>query len=203
MTLPNFTREAMPKASVLIALISIAVFFAPTDAHATHPAGGNCRHTHPLGPGEPLFSECTGGARKCTVGGVTGTCGQQGRSCICKTTKDQRQELSIDRMFDATQAALLFPSVVDSVGQAAACNQLSALVPDFLLAKTGVLEDGPITLYDPNLLHQLDFVIGNLAQVGGFASTCGISLPVETALEFLVQMKQQIVDSFFNLSPVK
>jgi len=197
-------------ASVLI-FMSFAGYLAPHSVHANHSQGSNCLHQHPIA-GNPLRSQCLAqkndadpalslfgsvpAGETCLIQGETGTCRQGGTACICKIRRLEEQEISINRLNTVMGAALMFSGVAAAVGQAAACNQLRTLVNDLLLTKSGLESLRPISIYDPNMLRQLDFVVINLSQLGSFGSRCDIQVPVAEALEVFQQMKQEMLASF-------
>ncbi|MBI2902454.1 MAG: hypothetical protein HYY12_02555 [Candidatus Methylomirabilis oxyfera] len=201
---------------------SAPMLVAPRPAHALHGAAGDCPHVHDVF--DESFSVCISRSlgKKCEISGAEGLCQHEiidvpprppggppvptrGTNCICVREKDRVQALQIDRMYDATKAAVMFSPVLSAIGPSAACSQLGTLLDDILRAKTGILGRGPVQFYDRQALKQVDFVIANYQMLNSFATSCSISdLPsVSAVMSALQAIKLQISGSFGGLLPAE
>jgi hypothetical protein len=219
----NLLRWVAVGATASIVLFgSVPMLLAPRPAYALHAAAGDCPHVHDLF--DESFSVCISRSlgKKCEIGSAEGLCQHEiidvpprppggppvptrGTNCVCVREKDRVQALQIDRMYDATNAAVMFSPVASAIGSSAACSQLGTLLDDILRAKTGILGQGPVQFYDRHALKQLDFVIANYPMLNSFATSCSISglPPLSSVMSALQAIKLQISGSFSGLLPAE
>jgi hypothetical protein len=218
-------REWVKRLMVAFAILfgSIAILLVSTPAHATHPAGGTCKHTHDAV--DDTYSVCKKGTlgKKCERDGAEGRCSSSFGgtvkvdrrtgtlssvgaefTCNCIRVKDETQAAQIARASAATTAAANFTGVASALGSnTAACTQLNNLLIEILRAISGVVGYGPVEIFSADLLNQIDQVIKGFPTSHSTAtSTCGLSPPplasVMTALEGI---KNQISASRISKEP--
>ncbi len=89
-----------------------------------------------------------------------------------------------------------------AIGSTAACAELGTHLTEILLAKTGLVNRGPIQFYDLMADKQLGHVISNLPTLASWASSyCSTTFPLTDALNALRQKKLEMVSAFSELYP--
>jgi hypothetical protein len=104
------------------------------------------------------------------------------------------QELQIARARDSVKAALHFPAILSAYGSTPAGHQLGKLITNLLDAKDRLSALGPMTVPDARLLDRVDTVLTNLPTLGSYASSCGMSVPLTTAIAFFLSIKFQLAE---------
>jgi hypothetical protein len=128
--------------------------------YATHPAGGDCAHTH----SGRVHNLCDDGAdgKSCTVNGTAGTCRQTASSCLCRVPKAKAQDQLIAGIDEILATAIAAPKSKAALGAGVLKSEIDVLFDRLFEASLALLETGSLDIgSDPALGAVLDRIARN------------------------------------------